>query len=82
MGDNGGARRDLSCCPWLLLWSLGALLLLRGSLLLPGSLLLLRADTSVQQVDARGLNASWTSSAMPRVRVAEVKHSDKLSYCR
>jgi hypothetical protein len=34
------------------------LLLLRGSLLLPGSLLLLRADTPVQQVDARGLNAS------------------------
>ena len=65
MGDNGGARRDLSCCPWLLLWSLGALLLLRGSLLLPGSLLLLRADTPVQQVDARGLNASLIRGLNP-----------------
>ena len=66
MGDNGGARRDLSCCPWLLLWSLGALLLLRGSLLLPGSSLLLRADTPVQQVDARGLkNASLICGLNP-----------------
>ena len=79
MGDTPGARRGpeppgiganagprhLSCCPWLLLWSLGALLLLRGSLLLPGSLLLLRADTSVQQVDARGLNASLLRGLNP-----------------
>ena len=65
MGDNGGARRDLSCCPWLLLWSLGTLLLLRGSLLLPGSLLLLRANTRVQQVDARGLNASLIRGLNP-----------------
>ena len=80
MGDNDGARRGpdppgiganagprrLSCCPWLLLWSMGALLLLRGSLLLPGSLLLLRADTSVQQVDARGLkNASLIRGLNP-----------------
>ena len=79
MGDTPGARRGpeppgiganagprhLSCCPWLLLWSLGALLLLRGSLLLPGSLLLLRADTSVQQVDARGLNASLIHGLNP-----------------
>ena len=79
MGDTPGARRGpeppgiganagprhLSCCPWLLLWSLGALLLLRGSLLLPGSLLLLRADTSVQQVDARELNASLIRGLNP-----------------
>ena len=79
MGDTPGARRGpeppgiganagprhLSCCPWLLLWSLGALLLLRGSLLLPGSLLLLRADTPVQQVDARGLNASLIRGLNP-----------------
>ena len=64
IGANVGPRR-LSCCPWLLLWSLGALLLLRGSLLLPGSLLLLRADTSVQQVDARGLNASLIHGLNP-----------------
>ena len=64
IGANVGPRH-LSCCPWLLLWSLSALLLLRGSLLLPGSSLMLRADTPVQQVDARGLNASLIRGLNP-----------------
>ena len=64
IGANAGPRR-LSCCPWLLLWSLSALLLLRGSVLLPGSSLLLRADTPVQQVDARRLNASLIRGLNP-----------------
>jgi hypothetical protein len=79
MRDSDGAKRGpdppgiganvgpchLSCCPWLQLWSLSALLLLQGSLLLPGSSLLLRADRPVQQVDARGLNASLIRGLNP-----------------
>jgi hypothetical protein len=45
--------------------SLSALLLLRGSLLLPGSSLLPRADTPVQQADARGVNASLIRGVNP-----------------
>lgn len=62
IGANVGPRH-LSWCPWLLLWSLSALLW--GSLLLPGSSLLLRADRPVQQVDARGLNASLIRGLNP-----------------
>jgi hypothetical protein len=73
IGANAGPRH-LSCCSWLLLLSLSALLLLRGSSLLPGPSLLLSADTRVVQADARWVNASlirgvnpldenWTTSA-------------------
>jgi hypothetical protein len=64
IGANAGPRH-LSCCSWLLLLSLSALLLLRGSLLLPGSSLLPRADTPVQQADARGVNASLIRGVNP-----------------
>ena len=76
IGANAGPRQ-LSCCSWLLLLSLSALLLLRGSSLLPGPSLLLSADTRVLQADARWVNASlirgvnpldenWTTSAALR----------------
>ena len=73
IGANAGPRH-LSCCSWLLLLSLSALLLLRGSSPLPGPSLLLSADTPVLQAGARWVNASlirgvnpldenWTTSA-------------------
>jgi hypothetical protein len=51
IGVNAGPRH-LSCCSLLLLLSLSALLLLRGSSPLPGPSLLLSADTPVLQADA------------------------------
>ena len=73
IGVNAGPRH-LSCCSLLLLLSLSALLLLRGSSPLPGPSLLLSADMPVLQADApwvhasliRGVNPldeNWTTSA-------------------
>ena len=70
IGANAGPRQ-LSCCSWLLLLSLSALLLLRGSSLLPGPAaaagpsLLLSADTRVLQADARWVNASLIRGVNP-----------------